>query len=175
MANIRIGSGGLVEFSTNKARTKLQAGDPHSALGWLERVPIEARSEGLEAEIQHSVAKVAASKDEWQRCEKAFESLGSLDPNPFYERRLALVRRRSSLLGDSMWRAMQAKVDPAQRLPSERLSPAVSSVWACGAYHSRGQGRGLPWSRLLREAKDPPRNQEERRSVLDATCNFFCR
>lgn len=39
----------------------------------------------------------------------------------------------------------------------------------------RGQGRGLPWSRLLREAKNPPRDQDERREVLEATCGYFCR
>lgn len=175
MANMRTGSGGLVEFAITKARGMLRDHDPDGALGWLEKVPTDARPKVLESEIRHSAARLAASKGEWHRCEQGFESLHRLDPDPFYERRLGLVRRRSTLLDEAIWRAMRAKIDPARRLPSEKLIPAVSSVWACGAYHSRGQGRGLPWSRLLREAKDPPRDQKERQSVLDTTCDFFCR
>ena len=175
IANMRTGSGGLAAFAITKARAMLRARDPDSALGWLERVPTDARPKALESEIRHSAAKLAASKGEWYRCEQGFELLCRLDPDPFYERRLALVRRRRKLLADPMWRAMRARVDPARRLSSDHLSPAVSSVWACGAFYSRGRGRGLPWSRLLREAKDPPRNQEERRSVLSATCGFLCR
>ena len=175
MRNEFRGASGLAEFAANRARAVLRDGDPAGALGWLEKVPTHARPKDLESEIRHSVAKLAASKGEWRRCERAFESVCCLDPDPFYQRRLGLLRRRDTLLGDQMWRAMRAKVDPARHLSSNRLRPMVSSVWACGAYHSRGQGRGLPWSRLLREAKKPPRDQEERRSVLAATGGFLCR
>ena len=166
---------GLAEFALNKARALLQDGDPDGALGWLERVPIHARPKDLESKVWHSVAKLAASKGEWHRCERAFESVHRLAPDPFYQRRLRLLRRRDPLLSDSVWRAMRAKVDPARYLSSNHLMPTVSSVWACGAYHSRGQRRGLPWSRLLRRAKNPPRDQQERRSVLEETGGFFCR
>ena len=55
------------------------------------------------------------------------------------------------------------------------LSPLVSGVWACGAYHSRGRGRGLPWSHLLREAKNPPSDEAQRRAILKLACGYLCR
>ena len=175
MVNERPGGRGLTELAIAKARAALRDGHPDSALRWLDPVPTDERPKALEAEIRHSAAKLAASKGEWRRCEREFESVRRLDPDPFYDRRLALVRRRCTLLDHSTWRMMRKKVDPARRLPSDHLRPAVSSVWACGAYHSRGHGRGLPWSRLLREAKNPPLDQEERRVVLKATCGYLCR
>ena len=175
MPNERPSGRGLTELAIAKARAALRGGSPDSALRWLEPVPTYERPKALEAEIRDSAAKLAASKGEWHQCERELESIRRLDPDPFYERRLALVRRRGTLLDDSMWRKMREKVTRARRLPSDHLMPAVSSVWACGAYHSRGQGRGLPWSRLLREAKNPPRDQEERRVVLKATCGYLCR
>ena len=174
MPNERPGGKGLTELAIAKARAALRGGSPDSALTWLEPVPNHERPKTLEAEIRYSAAKLAASKGEWHRCERELESIRRLDPDPFYQRRLALVRRRGTLLDDSMWRTMREKADPARRLPSGHLMPAVSSVWACGAYHSRGQGRGLPWSRLLREAKNPPSDQEERRVILKATCGYLC-
>ena len=175
MPNVRAGAGGLTQLAIAKARAALGDGDPDSALEWLERVPIRERPKALEAGIRYATAKVAASKGDWSQCERRLDAVRRLDPDPFYEQRLALVRRRGGLLDGSMWRAMRGKVDPAQRLRSDQLSPAVSSVWACGAYYSRGHGRGLPWSRLLRGAKNPPREEEDRRAILKLACGYFCR
>ena len=175
MPNERPRGRDLTDLAITKARATLQDGDPVGALRWLEPVPNQMRPSALEAEIRYSAAKLAASKGEWHRCERELESVRRLDPDPYYERRLALVRRHSIPLDDWTWRAMRKRVDPVRRLPSDFLAPAVSGVWACGAYYSRGKGRGLPWSRLLREAKNPPHDQQERRIVLNTTCGFLCR
>ncbi|MCY4635483.1 MAG: phosphoribosyltransferase family protein [Acidobacteria bacterium] len=167
--------GGLEGLAVAKARADLRNGDPDSAFGWLMAVPAEKRPKSLEAEIRYSRAKLAASGGEWGRCERELDAVRRLDSDPFYAQRLALVRRRGTLVDDSMWRTMRGKIDPARRLPSDVLMPAVSSVWACGAYHSRGHGRGLPWSRLLREAKDPPRDEVERGAILKVTSGYLCR
>lgn len=167
--------GGLEGLAVAKARADLRNGDPDSAFGWLMAVPAEERPKSLEAAIRYSRAKLAASSKEWDRCERELKAVRRLDPDSFYAQRLALVRRRGTLLDDSMWRTMRGKIDPARRLRSDLLMPAVSSVWACGAYHSRGHGRGLPWSRLLREAKNPPRDEMERGAILKVTSGYLCR
>ena len=167
--------GGLEQLAVAKARADLRNGDPDSAFGWLMAVPAEARPKSLEAEIRYSRAKLAASSEEWDRCERELDVVRCLNPDPFYAQRLALVRRRGTLLADSMWRTMRGKIAPARRLRSDLLMPAVSSVWACGAYHSRGHRRGLPWSRLLREAKEPPRDDVERGAILKVTSGYLCR
>ena len=33
----------------------------------------------------------------------------------------------------------------------------------------------MPWSRLLREAKNPPEDEEERAALTKVACGFFCR
>lgn len=175
MPNDRMRGIGLTDLAITKARAALRDGNPAGALRWLEPVPNRIRPSALESEIRCSLAKLAASKGEWQQCERELVLVRRLDPDPYYERRLALVRRRCVPLDDWTWRSMRNRVDPARRLPSDSLTPAVSSVWACGAYYSRGMGSGLPWSRLLRTAKNPPRDQDERRVVLDSTCGFLCR
>lgn len=167
--------GGLEGLAVAKARADLRNRDPDSAFGWLMAVPAEKRPKSLEAEIRYCRAKFAASSGEWGRCERELDAVRRLDRDPFYAQRLALVRRRGTLLDDSMWRTMRGKIDPARRLRSDLLMPVVSSVWACGAYHSRGRGRGLPWSRLLREAKNPPRDEVERGALLKVTSGYLCR
>lgn len=165
----------LMELAIARARAALRESNADVALKWLDPIPTDQRPRSLEAEIRHAAAKLAASNGEWHRCEREFESVCRLDPDPFYERRLALVRRHATLLDHSSWQRMRQKVTPARHLRSDQLMPAVSSVWACGAYHSRGHGRGLPWSRLLRAAKNPPCDQKERRVMLNVTCGYLCR
>jgi hypothetical protein len=171
----RAADGGLTKLAIRRADAALRNGDPEAALKWLQSVAAPDRPKGLEAEIRYATAKLAATRGEWGRCERELEVVLRLDPNPFYQRRLERVRRRGALLDDAMWQMLRERVDPARRLPADHLAPTISSVWACGAYHSRGHGRGLPWSRLLREAKNPPRDEEERGIILKAACGFLCR
>ena len=171
----RLGGMGLAELAVAKARVALRKGDSDGATTWLEAVPAQERPKALEAEIRYCAAKVAASRGEWRRCERELDAVRRLDPDPLYGQRVALVRRRGALLDDRMWQAMRGRVDPVRRLRSDQLAPAVSSVWACGAYYSRGPGRGRPWSRLLREAKSPPREGAERQAIVNATCGYLCR
>ena len=125
MPNERPGGKGLTELAIAKARAALRGGSPDSALTWLEPVPNHERPKTLEAEIRYSAAKLAASKGEWHRCERELESIRRLDPDPFYQRRLALVRRRGTLLDDSMWRTMREKADP-------RAAPSIRPFDAGG-------------------------------------------
>ena len=175
MPNEVTGGRGLADFAVEKARAALRNGDAQGALQWLERVSVRDRPSILEAEVRYSVARDFASRREWRPCERELEAARRLDANPFYEQRLALVRQREVLLENAKWRTMRGKVDPARRLPSDHLSPLVSGVWACGAYHSRGRGRGLPWSHLLREAKNPPSDEAQRRAILKLACGYLCR
>ena len=167
--------GGLTQLSLRRAAEALQKGDPDSALKWLQPLTARDRPKPLEAEIRYSVAKLAANDGEWARCEQELQAVIHLDPQPFYQRRLERIRCRDALLEERLWQSLRTKVDPAKRLSADHLAPTVSSVWACGAYHSRGRGRMMPWSRLLREAKDPPGSEEERSVILRVACGFLCR
>jgi hypothetical protein len=175
MAREELSGGDLTPFALQRATATLRDGEPEMALHWIERVPSRDRPKSLEAAIRYAVAKIAAADGEWGRCERELEVVLRLDPQAFYQRRLERVRRRSAFLEDGLWRMLQEKVDPAQHLPPDCLEPVVSSVWTCGAYHSRGHGRGMPWSRLLREAKNPPRDEDERATILKVACGFLCR
>ena len=93
----------LTELAIARARAALRDSNPDDALKWLDPIPTDERPRALEAEIRHSAAKLAASNGEWHRCEREFESVRRLDPDPFYERRLALVRRHGTLLDHSIW------------------------------------------------------------------------
>jgi hypothetical protein len=167
--------GGLNDLAVQNAAAALRSGDPDAALKWLELLVPRERPKPLEAKVRYAVAKFAGAKGEWGRAARELEAVRRLEPNPFFQRRLELLRRRSALLDDGTWQMARAKVDPAKRLQSDCLAPTLSAIYACGAYHSRGQGRGLPWSRLLREAKNPPRDEEERSLILKVTCGYLCR
>lgn len=175
MAPKQPAGGDLTQLAVHRAAVALRDGDPDAALRWLQPVNPRDRPTSLEAEIRHAAAKLAASKGEWSRAARELETLLRLDPQPLYQRRLERARRRRPMLEDELWRMLRAKVDPAERLPPDHLAPFVSSVWTCGAYHSRGHARVMPWSRLLREAKNPPRDEEERAVILKVACGFLCR
>ena len=88
---------------------------------------------------------------------------------------LLLGRIRQALLEEDLWQRLRDKVDSAEKLAPEQLAPIVAGVWACGAYHSRGRFRAMPWSRLLRDAKEPPKDEEERTVLSKVACGFLCR
>lgn len=165
----------LPDLSLQRAERELDSGDAEASLTWLSTVPPTQRPKALEARIRYGVAKVALAAGDSIRAERELATAHRLDPQPCYQRRLEGIRRRTPLLETGLWEKLRAKVDPAKRLPPDSLAPALSTVWSCGAYHSRGRGRGMPWTRLLREAKDPPSDEAERAMILKFACGYLCR
>jgi phosphoribosylpyrophosphate synthetase len=166
---------GLTRLAVQKADAALRSGDPDSALKWLELLAPGERPKPLEAEIRYAVAKHAAASGDLIRCERELSEALKLQPQPLFQHRLELVRRRAPLLEDETWQRLRAKVDLAKRLPPGHLAPAVTSVWTCGAYHTWGHARAMPWSKLVRLAKNPPPDGEDRATIARIACGFLCR
>src|SRR2546422_407159 len=108
---------GLTQLALTRAAAALAAGDAGAAVKWLEPIASRDRPRALEAEIRYAMARIAAAQSEWGSCERELEAALRLDSQPFYQRRLERVRRRSPLLDADLWRPLRAKVDQAARLP----------------------------------------------------------
>lgn len=165
----------LVDSCLRRTESALAGGDGVGALRWLEQVPEAQRSKTLLAAIHYEIAKDAAAGGDWVRFERELTLATKEDPSPLYQQRLALARRRRPVMDDGKWRTLCASVDPAKRLAAGSLAPAVSGVWSCGAYFSRGTMSGRPWSKLLRGAKNPPESPDEREAVVGVAAGFLCR
>ena len=72
--------------------------------------------------------------------------------------------QRQPLIDDHKWQTMAAEIDPAAHLEPDAFVPEATSVYACGAYYSRGSGRAAPWSRYLRKSKLSEPDPVERES-----------
>jgi hypothetical protein len=158
------------------AKAAVRDGELNRALEWLQLLKPEQRPKPLEAEIHYSLAKEAAREGSWGQVEVHLQQAVEAKPSALFEKRLALVRHRHSGIADHSWQSMRASIDAARRLPSDILQPELVGVWACGAYHSRGHGRSLPWSRMLPLAKSPPvDDEEERMAIVNLATGYFCR
>lgn len=165
----------LTKLAVEKASAALRDGDPDMALKWLLPLPARDRPKEIEAKIRYAVAKLALSAGESVRCERELAEALKLHPQHLYQYRLQLVRRRQALLDYDIWQRLRAKVDSAERLPPDSLAPSVTSVYTCGAYHTWGHARAMPWSKLLRLAKNPPPDTEDRVAIAVIACGFLCR
>jgi predicted amidophosphoribosyltransferase len=165
----------LSDSCLRNALSALAVGNGEGARQWIEQVPEGQRPKATVAAIHHQLAKVAAAQARWLDFEKELALAIKEDPLPIYQQRLALARRRGQFLEESKWRTLSDNVDPARRLASAALAPAVSGVWSCGAYYSRGAMSGRPWSRLLRAAKRSAEVDEDRDAVVGLAAGFFCR
>jgi predicted amidophosphoribosyltransferase len=56
---------------------------------------------------------------------------------------------------------------------SQFLQPEIEAIYACGRYISLEQ-HFEPWSELIRQAKHPPADQDEREHILSLVCGAFC-
>jgi len=165
--------GDLVGLSLERAKAALAEGDGAGALEWLRLVPDRPR--GLESAAHYQAAKQALARGEGNGCLGHLRSAVELDPQPLYQQRLALARKRQAPLSDIAWRAILAKIAPAARLPIDWLEPPVREVWACGAFYSRGAGQAFPWTRILRGAKRPGDDPEQHEAMVDLATGFLCR
>jgi phosphoribosylpyrophosphate synthetase len=158
------------------AQVALAEGRFSAGLEWLRILPEKTRAKSLEGILHYAMAKEMAFAGNWPSCVDHLADAARLIPEHLYQKRLALARRREPGMSAAQWATISSAVDPAVRLASDALDPLLEGVWACGAYHSRGRGRALPWSRFLPLAKSPPVDDEEtRRAVLALATGFFCK
>ena len=162
----------LVSLSVASATDALQNGDPVGAFEWLANVPID-QEQPLRSQIHYALGKRALSRGDWLEARDEFRHATSLAPAPAAEMRVGLLGNRSRLLADSTWATLKGAVDAPDRLPQGGIAP-LASIWACGAYYSRSK-RGAPWSRFVRLAKNPARDNEERSALLTLATGFMCR
>ena len=158
----------LVLASVERALTE---GGLSDAVGWLngdaaKRIPKERL-----APLWYRSAKNAMALERWGDAVTYLGKANQLRPTALYQQRLHLVRHRRepalSLEG-------RGKLPKPHRLSPTAFVPELTGVVACGQYHSRGTGSGLPWSRLLRDAKDPPHDREERNLILSVAVACLC-
>jgi hypothetical protein len=166
----------VYRLSLAEAAAAYEAGQIAQAAEWLAQVPGEARPADLAGAVHYALARIAVCDERWPQAVSEMESAVRADSsNGYYQRKLALLRRRQPLMGDPKWETMSAMIDPAARLVPEALTPEVASVHACGAYYSRGSGRAAPWSRYLRKSKTSEADPAERAAVLRLAADYFCR
>jgi hypothetical protein len=156
----------------SSARDALSSGNYAAAVEWLDGIPLADRPSDLVAKVEYGLAKEALRASQWAEAEHRLGAAAKTKLDPLYPERLSLIRKRSPLMDDHAWRAMDATVAPAGHMPEQALRPAVRGVWACGAYFSRGHLSGSPWSRFLRGAKDAT---EDREAMLTLATGFLCR
>jgi hypothetical protein len=123
----------------------------------------------------YQAAKQAAARQDGNGCLGHLRLAAEFDPQPLYQQRLALARKRRPALSDTAWRAVLTKIAPAERLSIDSLHPYVREVWACGAYYSRGAGQAFPWTRILRGAKRPGDDPEQHEAMIELATGFLCR
>ena len=162
----------LVSLSIASATGALQSGDPVGALEWLGNVPID-QEQPLRSQIHYALGKRALSRGDWREARDEFGHAASVAPAPAAQMRVGLLRNRARLIPDSSWATLRAAVDTPDRLPQGGMPP-LTSIWACGAYYSRHK-RGAPWSRFVRLAKNPVRDNEERSALVTLATGFMCR
>lgn len=153
----------------------LANGDCDVALEWLAGIPGELVPKDLLAEAHYQAAKSHLCHGDDVAATAGFQAAVAAKQVPLFERRLALQRRRHPMLDDRAWTSVGAAVDPPDRLGPSSLQDAVSAVYACGAYHSRGRHSGDAWSTFLRLSKDPPSDPEERAAAVGLAAGYFCR
>lgn len=165
----------FADLCLQKARQALIAGEPSAALEWIEQVPPERKPPDLCAEIHYSLAKERLAKKKWNSCAEHLREANRAAPDALFAERLRLIASRHPLQSEKRWLSLTDKVDPATKLSVGALGSEVAGIWACGAYRAWGPERDAPWSRLLRMAKDPPENAEERDAILALACGYLCR
>ena len=162
----------LISLSVARASDALQNGDPIAALEWLANVP-DDQEQPLRSQVHYALGKRGLSGRRWLEAQNEFSEASRLAPAPAAEMRVGLIRKRSPILSDSTWSTLKASVDAPDRLPQGGMAP-LASIWACGAYYSR-RNRGAPWSRFVRLAKEPVRDDEERSALTNLATGFMCR
>ena len=175
----------LASLALSQARAELAAGDTDAAREWLETLPSSMRPpdlvaacanarSGAEASDLDARSRAAASEGKWKRAEQLAADAVSRMSTPWRQERLNLLRRRQLLQNDRVWAKVSAAVPAATRLPSgTRCYQKWMTVAACGPYHSRGAGRGAPWSKYLRLSKAPPAEDEERKAIFSLAAGYF--
>jgi hypothetical protein len=165
----------LSSLALTNAADALAAANPRLALEWLDSVLPHERPSSLEGEAAYQYGKQLCNQGAWAGAADLFAQAQGAQATPLYQHRLALTRSRSGLLDDSTWVTLRGKVDAAERLPADRLTPDLAGVYACGAYHAYGRTASLPWSRALRLAKSPGSDPELHVAAVRLAGGFMCR
>ena len=146
-----------------KAEEALANGQAGRAAEWLARLKPNERPSDLEESACYAAAKEAMAKLRWGSAQAFLERANAARHDPFVQRRLGLIRQRSSLeLDQESLELVAARSRRATRLRTDLLQPEVSGVWAWAAYISRGYESGSPMSRFIRYSKEslPPEEQQ---------------
>ena len=163
----------LVELSVQSARDALKRGEPTAALERLDQVSARERPADLVAACYSSLSRSLAADGLWSKSTAAVAEANRAVPSPYRARRLALLRSRQSLIGDSFWDAMSSAIERPRRLKRHGYAPDVSAVFACGSYHAWGSG---PWTDFLRLSKSQgPVAAEDRAAALNLARGYFAR
>lgn len=150
-----MGSLDLTSAALAQARASLTAGDAAKAIEWLDTVPATARPADLEAAVCYQAAKASIQAGAWGQAVLRLERANAAASTPLHQQRLALLRQRQdSRLDNAQLENALAHTLRSDRLSPVRLRPEVDSVWALGAYISRGFQSGTPISRLVRLGKE---------------------
>ena len=141
------------------------------AVEWLRSGAAKSVRKGALAELWYRCAKHAMAVERWGDAATYLTSAQGLSPSTLYAQRLHLVRARKDHV---LQREDRGALPKPHRLPAAHFAPDVESVVACGQYHSRGTGKAQPWTRLLRGAKNPPRDEEGRIALMSVATACFC-
>jgi hypothetical protein len=163
----------LTRVALAHAEAEEQAGRYPSGIDWLERLEPKRRPADLERRLLEGAILDATANGRWQQASSLLERRLRLGDDRLLRIRLQALRARQPMMAKEKWTAIGAKVPAAQRLASDSID-GIAGVWAAGAYHSRGTGRGAPWSKLLRAAKDPSQ-VEDGWAMLRLACDYSAR
>jgi hypothetical protein len=165
------GLASLGDLSVSRAVSALAAGELDEAVGWLRGIRAGDVERGVLAGLWYACAKAATSRERWHDGASYLESANGLHPTSLYQQRLHLLRLRHA---PAVPLRNLGQLARPRRLRLDQLAPEVDRVVACGQYHARDASRGAPWSRLLREAKNPPRDAQEREAILGVAKACLC-
>ena len=98
-----------------------------------------------------------------------------LDPQPFTNAVWNACADAAFSSRTTLGSTLRAKVDPAEAAAARLARARVTESGRAAPTIRGATGGAMPWSRLLREAKNPPRDEDERAVILKITCGFLCR
>jgi len=139
----------------------LASGQPGKAVEWLETVPAGSRPPDLEATVCYQAAKASIQQGAWGTANLLLERANSAASTPLHQRRLSLVRQRPDFrIQDEQLENALGQTLRSTGLRTQLIQPEIDSVWALGAYISRGAQSGTPISRLVRLGKEELADEE---------------
>jgi hypothetical protein len=162
----------FTEISIKQARAEAAAERWESCLEWLVKVPAPRRPSGLISQALEGAARQAMAEGSFGRAAALLERRLRHGEDRLLRLRLTALRERQPLMSAATWAIIRSQVPACRRTP-EPAPLGLDGIWAAGAYHA-WSGRGAPWSRLLRAAKDPA-EKEDGWETVGMACGYAAR